>query len=290
MSTKLLILIMALSSGANIQNIQTPPPVLLRDGFILRDIDGTLTGPDSNDVWLFEPDSDITDNQAVIKAGTKLRLLPSVTLEKIIADANERSVKRYRLHVRATKYKGENFLFPFYFLPISEAVKQQPQTSEQTSPGTTTEAKSGQDPNLNDENDILTIPPEVLEKIEAARAKIAQSGQHISNTDEISPDKQKSTTEKQYQPVYDSALIDRAALLVEQKNGELAIALDALGRNAPQVRFRLLPCETLEMTELKQSAELEPMRFKIAGITTKYKGKDYLLLQKATRIYSQGNF
>jgi hypothetical protein len=290
MSTKLLILIMALSSGANIQNTQTPPPVLLRDGFILRDIDGKLTGPDNYDVWLFELDSDITDNQAVIKAGTKLRLLPSATLEKIIADANERSVKRYRLHVRVTTYKGKNFLFPFYFLPISEAVKQQPQTSEQTPPGTTTEAKSGQDPNLNDENDILTIPPDVLEKIEAARAKIAQSGQRISNSDEISTGKQKSTPEKQYQPVYDSALIDRAAILVEQKNGEFAIVLDALGRNASQDLFRLLPCETMELTELKQSAELEPMRFKIAGITTKYKGNDYLLLQKATRIYSQGNF
>jgi hypothetical protein len=290
MSMKLLILIMALSAGADMSNLQTPTPALLPDGLILRDIDGKLTGPDTNDEWFFEPDSDITDNQTIIKAGIKLRLLPSATLEKIIADANERSVKRYRLNVRVTKYKGRNFLFPFYFLPISESVRQQPQRPEQTIPETTTATKSGRDPNLNDANDILSIPPEVLEKVEAARAKIAQSGRRVSSSDEISADKQKSATEKLNPPVYDSALIDRAALLVEQKNGGFTFVLDAFGRNAPQVRFRLLPCEALELAELKQSAELEPMRFKIAGITTKYKGSNYLLLQKATRIYSQGNF
>jgi hypothetical protein len=285
MSMKLLILIMAFSSGADMSNLQTPL-ALLPDGFILRDIDGKLKGHDSNDAWFFELDSDITDNQAVIKAGTKLKLLPSATLEKIIADANERSVKHYRLNVRVTKYKGRNFLFPFYFLPISA-----PQTSDPTSPEAITPlTESGHDPNLNDANDILSIPPEVLEKIEAAKKKMAESGQRISNSVEISTDKQKSTTEKQNPPVYDSALIDRAALLVQQQNGGFTFVLDALGRNAPQVRFQLLPCETLELTELKQSAELEPMRFKIAGITTKYKGNNYLLLQKATRIYSQGNF
>jgi hypothetical protein len=286
---KLLILIMVLSSGADMPNLNTPP-ALLPDGLILKYIDGKLAGPDSNDAWFFEPDSDITNNQAVIKAGTKLKLLPSATLEKIIADANERSVKRYRLNVRVTKYKSGNFLFPFYFLPISEAVKHQPQTSEQNTPETTTATKSVHDPNLDDANDILSIPPEVMEKIEAATAKMAQSGQRISNSDEISIDKQKSATEKQNPPIYDSALIDRTALLVRQQNGGFTFVLDALGRNAPQVRFRLLPCETLELTEQKQAAELEPMRFKIAGIITKYKGNNYLLLQKAIRIYSQGNF
>ena len=32
------------------------------------------------------------------------------------------------------------------------------------------------------------------------------------------------------------------------------------------------------------------MRFNVAGILTRYKGQQYLLLQKATRIYSYGNF
>jgi len=286
MNTKLLILILALSTGTNVPNIQTTPPVLLRDGFILRDIDGKLTGPDSNDVWFFEPDSDVTDNEAIIKAGTKLELLPSATLEKIIADANERSVKRYRLNVRVTKYKGRNFLFPYYFLPISTPLKSEQTTPEAIAPV----IESGQDPNLNDANDILSIPPEVMEKIEAAKKKMTAKGQRVSDSSRVPVDEDKTIMGNRDLLITDSYLIDRTALLVWKQNGEFTFVLDALGRNAPQVRFHLLPCEMLELTEQKQSAELEPMRFKIAGIKTKYKGNDYLLLQKATRIYNQGNF
>jgi hypothetical protein len=46
----------------------------------------------------------------------------------------------------------------------------------------------------------------------------------------------------------------------------------------------------LELAEQRQSAVPEPVRFKIAGIVTKYKGKNYLLLQKVTRVYSHQNF
>jgi hypothetical protein len=46
----------------------------------------------------------------------------------------------------------------------------------------------------------------------------------------------------------------------------------------------------LELAEQRQSAVPVPVRFKIAGIMTKYKGENYLLLQKATRIYSHQNF
>ena len=83
MSTKLLIMILALSTGGNPTLTKLTPPALLPDGTILEYIDGTLTGPDRNDAWFFEPDSDITDNQAVIKAGIKLKLLPSATLETL---------------------------------------------------------------------------------------------------------------------------------------------------------------------------------------------------------------
>ncbi len=286
MSTKLLILIMALSASTDMPNLQTPPPALLPDGLILEGIEGKLSPPDSNDSWYFEPHSDINDINVVVKAGTKLKLLPSSTLEKIIADANERSVNYYRLDVRVTKYKGKNFLFPSYFVPIRT-----PKTSEDTTPDKTVPEKdSAENPNLNDANDILTIPPDVLEKIEAARAKMAQSGQRISDSNGISTNKQKTANEKRIPRTTDSVIIDRVAILTARQNGKYIFTLDALGRNVPTVWFRLLPCEALELSELIQSVTLEPARFKIAGIVTKYKGNDYLLLQKATRIYGQGNF
>ncbi|GAH07812.1 unnamed protein product, partial [marine sediment metagenome] len=65
---------------------------------------------------------------------------------------------------------------------------------------------------------------------------------------------------------------------------------DAFGRNVRPVSLRLLPCEVLELAEQRQSIVPEPVRFKIAGIITKYKGKNYLLLQKAIRVYSHQNF
>lgn len=301
MSTKLLIIILAISTGGNPTLTKSTPPALLPDGLILKGLEGKLSGPDGNDGWFFEPDSDITDNQAVIKAGIKLKLLPSGTLEKIIADANERSVKRYRLNVRVTKYKGRNFLFPFYFLPISAptpvlrqedvGVKQQPRTSKQTTPETTTPVtQSGHDPNLNDANDILSIPPEVMEKIEAAKKKMAVSGQRISDSNRVSIGQSKPAIGEPNLPITDSVLIDRTALIIERQNGEFIFTLDAFGRNVPQVSLRPLPCEVLELAELIQSAVPDPVRFKITGIVTKYKGNDYLLPQKATRIYGQGNF
>jgi hypothetical protein len=44
------------------------------------------------------------------------------------------------------------------------------------------------------------------------------------------------------------------------------------------------------LAEITRAAIPEPVRFKIAGVVTKYKGEKYLLLQKATRIYGHGNF
>ncbi|MBA7686385.1 hypothetical protein ES703_94829 [subsurface metagenome] len=55
---------------------------------------------------------------------------------------------------------------------------------------------------------------------------------------------------------------------------------DALGRNVQQIILRLLPCQALESAENRQSAEVDPLRFKIAGILTKYKGNHYLLLER----------
>ena len=77
--------------------------------------------------------------------------------------------------------------------------------------------------------------------------------------------------------------------------------LDGLGLSVQQTAFRLLPCQVLEQAE-QQSAtgglRPEQTRLKIVGIITEYKGGDpaswepdkYLLLQRATRAYSYGNF
>jgi hypothetical protein len=60
-----------------------------------------------------------------------------------------------------------------------------------------------------------------------------------------------------------------------------------------QATFRLLPCQVLEQAELQSATgglRSDQIRLKIAGIITEYKGDKYLLLQRATRVYSHGNF
>ena len=288
----------------------TAPQALLRDGFVLRGIDGTLTpavllrkseaagdspalirgpqagrGPKLNRYgsgWFFELGSDVSDYRVRAGAGTRLELLPSATLEKMTAGVNERSV---RLWGRVTRYKGQNFIFPMYFLPLSKAAKPQSQTPK--APQKPQQQEDRRQPAINEPNDILEIPQEIIEKLKTRKADRLKM---LPETTEAKKRQEGPEPAKRPEIKQDSILADRTAFLVEQDDGRLVFVLDALGRNVQQVSLRLLPCEALELTEQRQSAAPEPVRFKIAGIRTAYKGKGYLLLQKATRVYSHQNF
>ena len=275
----------ALGFGA--EKIRETP--LLRDGFVMMGVDGKLIGPDSNDVWFFELTTDVNDYRTVIKAGTRLEILPSSTLEKMTTDRKTRTTGAYRLwNSRVTKYKGRNFIFPNFFLPVSK-VKKSPQKQE-GSTDAAIEPEPGRELAVDDPNDVLAMPREILEKLRARREKTADTKQPIADSNEISTQEDNLPDAQRYTQSYDSVFVDRTALLVEQDEGRLTFVPDALGRNVQKLSLHLLPCAALELTELKQAAEPEPLRFKIAGIISKYKGENYLLLEKATRAYSHGNF
>ena len=233
---------------------------LFRDGFSLAGVDGKLVTQDSNDKCFFEFDSNVSDDKSTIKAGSNIELLPSAALEKMIADVKERSSASYRLWGRVTKYKGRNFIFPIYFLPLSKIEHPQPKQSQQQ-----------ERPAINEPNDALTIPEEIVKRLTARK---------IIRTEQL----KKGLELKQ-----DCILADRTGF-IRESGREVRFVLDALGRNIQQVSFRLLACGALEQAQRKQSAELERLRFKVAGIVTKYKGQNHLLLQRARRVYSHGNF
>lgn len=245
---------------------------LLRDGFVFNGVDGNLVSPDSNDVWFFELTSDVNDNKIVIKTGTRFELLPSSALERMTADRKTRATASYRLwNGRVTKYKGRNYIFPNIFLPVDKPKK--PPQKKDGPTEVTTEPEPGRDLAVDDPNDVLAMPQEVIEKLRSERSALsvprsAKNTEHSTN----------------------SVLVDRTAFLLKRDDGRLVFVPDAFGRNVQKVSLNLLPCAALELTELKQAGEPEPLRFKIAGIITKYKGKNYLLLEKATRAYSHGNF
>jgi hypothetical protein len=267
--------------------------ILLRDGFVLTGVNGKLIPQESNEVnpelfqdrWFFEFDSDFSNGKGLVKAGARLELLPSSVLERLTADANKNPDVSYRLAGRVTRYRGKNFIFPTYFLPLAKTKKPQPPTPQKS-------PKQEKQPAINDPNDVLTIPKELLEKLPDRKTRIdlRKRDQNSGEPGTKSEDKIKS------RPVQDSILADKYGFI--QDAGEetdstwrkVRFTLDALGRKESKTSLRLLPCQALEQAQDRQSAEPDPLRFKIAGIITKYKGKDYLLLHRATRVYSHGNF
>ena len=57
-----------------------------------------------------------------------------------------------------------------------------------------------------------------------------------------------------------------------------------------EISFQLLPCQAIERLGLKRNDRVTHIRYKMTGILTKYKGRYYLLPQRARRAYSHGNF
>ena len=268
---RLAILILTLFISAAVFAAEMAPKSPLRDGLVLTGADGKLTKAGSNEGWFFEFDSDVSNDRGQIHAGASLELLPSTALEKMTDDANNRSNADYRLWARVTRYKGRNFIFPIYFLPLSKTSEPQsltPQKSQQQ------ETK----PTINEPNDALAIPKEIIEKLKPRKiVRTAQLRKGLElKTDCILANR--------------TGFIRNSGHRARGTGHELSFVLDALGRNVQQISFLLLPCQALERAQRTQSAEAEPVRFKIAGILTRYKGNHFLLLERATRVYSHQNF
>jgi len=264
-----------IADGAAVGGLKKNKP--LTDGFVMAGIDGKLTTQKGNGRWFFEFDSDVRDDRGLVKAGVSLELLPSAALEKMSADAEGRSAATYRLWGRVTRYERKNFIFPIYFLPISEIKRPQspaPEKSQQQEAELT----------INDPNDALTIPEEIVAKLRTRK---------IVRVEQLKRGLELKT---------DCILADRTGFIRDSGHG-LVFVFDALGRNVQQIPafagtslplwkqgFPLLPCYALERAQQQQSVEPDPLRFKVSGIVTKYKGQHYLLLQRAARVYSHQNF
>ncbi len=246
-------------------------PNLLPEGFVLRGIDGNLNR--ASQEWFFEISEDVGTDRNTLKAGTRLEILPSAVLENMVTDANDRSTASYKLWGKIMKYKGENFIFPVYFLPLSNILESEQTTTKDQ------ELNRVELSTVGDPNDELAIPPEVLTKLESGR-----------NVRYQSPAKRKKTAKR------NSVLADRTGFIVEAPDRQddlkeqVSFIFDGLGRNLSCERFKLLPCAVLERIEQLQAAEPDPIRFKVAGIVTEYEGAEYLLLHRAVRAYNHGNF
>ncbi|MBN2019878.1 MAG: hypothetical protein JW749_06605 [Sedimentisphaerales bacterium] len=233
---------------------------LLRDDYVISGFDGKLT-EDSQGKWLFEFEKDYSDGPALLAAGEPIEMLKSATLEKMVEDANERKDARYRLWGKITKFAGKNFIFASYFLPLRKLDK----PAEQQ----TTGDKTGQA--VNAPNDVLTIPNEIVARLQ---------------TSEVLPADEEQA---QVRLKRDAIFANRAGFVIGGQ-GKFLFQPDGLGRGVVGLSLELLPCHKLEEAIAEIKAEPNPVRFNVAGILTKYEGRQYLLLQKVTKAYSYGNF
>lgn len=231
---------------------------LLSDGFVLAGADGKLAESDGRSQFVFE--SETTDGRATLKAGESLELLPSATLERMAVDAKQRVDANYRLWGKVTRYGDRNFVFPVYFLPLKKAEKTSPQ---QTRPA---------EPTINATDDVLNIPDEIVAKLQ---------------TKDVFDTRQRGTG---LELKADSVLADRIGCVAGKGDGRFVFCFDALGRNVQANSLELLPCESLQNAVSQSTKEPSPARFNVAGIVTRYKDKNYLLLQRAIPVYTHGNF
>jgi hypothetical protein len=237
---------------------------LLRDGFVLMGVDGKLIA--SQDKWFFVLDAGVSDGRTAVEAGTKIEIMPSAGLEKMVSDSADNPGRSYRLYnAMVTLYHDKNYLFCDYFLPLTEAdtaVNQPPAGPNEPAP----------EVRINEPNDVVVIPQEIVDRLKTRRI--------------IRPEKM----QKGFELKQDSILTERTGFIEQKPDGGWFFRFDALGRNTSNVSLELLPCQALEAAQYKKAMAVSRARFKVSGVVTKYHDRYYMLLQTANRAYGYGNF
>ncbi len=222
----------------------------IRDGFVLDGVDGKITS--ENGQWFFTVFEPQTDGKGVMNPQTAVAILPSSMLEKLASTISAQNVP-FRIWGKLTKYGSKNFVYLSYFLRVTE-------NNEPTK-----QADS------NDTNEAKIIPDDVLLLLKPKRViSLAELKKPIG-------------TEA------DGILADRTGFLRKTKDG-VYFGFDGMGRNIDLLQLPLLECQELENMEALQGQTAIPLRYNISAIVTRYKDRNYLLLQRATRVYSHGNF
>lgn len=266
----------------------------LAEATILNGVDGKLLRVDANDAWWFEFTAQVKSAKHEIPAGTRMKLLPSGTLELLIADVNDRYAPLYRLSAQVTRYQGTNFLLATYFLPLSKFM------------GDETVEDGGHEPQGGvvspPVDPALGLPPEIVERLKDPRPI------HAALRKPQEPNQASKPAARDY---IGRILVNRVGLIQADDAGALermgveALPNEriyvsahprlhftpyALGWNVSGVRYELLPCAALEEARRLQSTSIEPIRFNVAGLVTQFRGRQYLLLQRAAPVYNYGNF
>jgi hypothetical protein len=272
-SYSLLVLLLAAGAALGAQPAARKP---LPETAVLDRVDGRLLHVDANDTWLFELTMEVKTPEYRLPTGTRFVLLPSVTLGRLVADVNDRVAPRYRIAARVTLYRGKNYLFPTYYLPLSKFKEEKGPEEEEQKPEAGQPNPQSEIRNSQSKEPELAIPPEVLEKLKKQRPLRGPRRRPQAETKPIP-----QSTER--------VLVDCVGR-IESHAGRYVFVPYALGWNVSDVQYELLPCTALEEALRRQKGALDPIRFNVAGLVTAFQGRQYLLLQRAIVVYNYGNF
>jgi len=292
---------------------------VLRGGVFLPGVEGKLIAGDSNEGvkgYFFEFSSRVNVEEGGLTKGRLVQVLPTNTLENMLDEMEKGNVVRFYLWSRVTQYKRKNYLFPTYYLPIEKKVAEEVAGKETpvNNKGVEHKAEKGQTgevieqglrrASVNEANDILSIPQEVLKKMEEVGGEDGAEPNEVLEQQEqskIRPETEKVRKveiEVGKRPKYrrNPLLVDRIGYIVKADDkpcgevGNYKFVPNAFGQGVSKESFILLPCQTMEEAERGLWASPDEVRYEVAGIVASFRGQKYLLLHRAVQVRSYGNF
>jgi hypothetical protein len=258
----LTLLIAACAFGA----VQKPAlDVMVEEGAFIDGVEGLLQKQADADLWQFIPDKpiEITD-KITVPAGTPLKMLPCSVLEQMTGLAGKENKLRVELSALFTRYKRINYLFSVFFIPTKD-------TAAPPEPTPDVEDNEAEKDEPEPQEPESIIPTEILKQMKANKAPDLKKFQQIAEV------------------TGDVHLIGRAGFL-SKTNGSYTFSPDAFGRNIDSKQFLLLSNSMLATAEKEIASEPGRERYNVSGLVTEYKGKTYMLLRRASRTYTHGNF
>lgn len=244
---------------------------LLPEGFVLNGINGVVVKSDiPGEGWGFSPSEKLTYMKTVLEAGALLPILPSAGQDQIEAFSQNRTNISVRVWGILTQYQQKNYFFPIQILPL---VQSAPVPAE-TPPAVPSDVNEP----VEQANPDEVIPAELLKILRSQpRVDLAELSQAASV--------QQAPADANAR---EFSLIGKSGHISLGKTKEFVP--DAFGRKVENARYILLPCLTLENAEEKLSRGIGKYRYSVSGIITHFQGKNYLLLYRAERTYSNRNF
>ena len=246
----------------------------------------SFVSPRNFHVWLsserytFAFEKAFVTDKGSIRAGQEVELLPSTSLEYMLREFGQRPSMGLRLWGSFTAYHGKNYIFPSYYLQVA------PPAAEPNKPAATTQPSepNANLPRINDANDEVRIPQQLVEELKATRRVIDIAPAPIPPAE---PNRAAAHVE-----TGDALIVDRMGIMTKPAGDEAwSFNIDGLGRNVSRISFRFLPCEVLERMEAQRKPfYLNPIRYRIAGTVTRFQGRYYILPTRAIRAYNNGNF